>query len=286
MERLERGQPGYPGALESLEYPPRVLYAIGSLACLDGAPQRLVAVVGTRSPTRYGLRVARAVGQAIAEAGGVVVSGMARGIDSAAHEGALDAGGATIAVLGTGPDVPYPATYRRLHERVVAAGLVLSESPPGTTAFPGCFPRRNRIIAGLSVATIVVEAGFKSGALNTAGLAEAINRPVGVFPGQIDVPNAAGSNLLIRDGAILLGSIDDALALAQLSRNATVSRPVLGGDEADLWAALGQGEGTVEQLAAVSGLETRRALEAVGRLELAGLVARGVDGVIGRSGVG
>jgi DNA processing protein len=211
---------------------------------------------------------------------------MARGIDSAAHEGALDAGGATIAVLGTGPDVPYPATNRRLYERVVAAGLVLSESPPGTKAFPGCFPRRNRIIAALSKATIVVEAGFKSGALNTANLAAAINRPVGAFPGQIDVPNAAGSNLLIRDGQILLGSIDDAITLAGLSRNATTGRQALGGDEADLWAALDQGEGTLEQLTAVSGLEPRRALEAVGRLELAGLVSRGHDGVIGRATVG
>ena len=132
----------------------------------------------------------------------------------------------------------------------------------------------------------VVEAGFKSGALNTANLAAAINRPVGAFPGQIDVPNAAGSNLLIRDGQILLGSIDDAITLAGLSRNATTGRQALGGDEADLWAALDQGEGTLEQLTAVSGLEPRRALEAVGRLELAGLVSRGHDGVIGRATVG
>lgn len=286
MERLERGGPGYPETLEALEHPPRALYAIGARSCLDGAPQRLVAVVGTRGPTRYGLRVAKALGRAIAEAGGVVVSGMARGIDSAAHEGALEAGGTTIAVLGTGPDVPYPASNRRLYERVVAAGLVLSEAPPGTKAFPGCFPRRNRIIAALSAATVVVEAGYKSGALNTANAAEAINRPVGAFPGPIDVPAAAGSNLLIRDGAVLLGSIDDALALAGLSRNATISRPTLGGDEADLWAALDGGEGTVERLAEAAGLDARRTLEAVGRLELAGLVSRGRDGLIGRADVG
>jgi DNA processing protein len=286
VERLERGGAGYPEALDALEYPPGALYAVGARSCLDGAPQRLVAVVGTRGPTAYGLRVAKALGRAVAAAGGVVVSGMARGIDSAAHEGALEAGGTTIAVLGTGPDVPYPASNRRLYERVVAAGLILSEVPPGTKAFPGCFPRRNRIIAALSAATVVVEAGYKSGALNTANAAEAINRPVGAFPGPIDVPVAAGSNLLIRDGAVLLGSIEDALSLAGLSRNATVFRPVLGGDEADLWAALDGGEGTVEHLAEAAGLDARRTLEAVGRLELAGLVSRGRDGLIGRVDVG
>ena len=126
MERLERGQPGYPGGLDDLEFPPRTLYAIGSLACLDGAPARLVAVVGTREPTRYGLRVARATGQAIAGAGGVVVSGMARGIDSAAHEGALDAGGATIAVLGTGINLVFPAENAELFERIAASGAVMT----------------------------------------------------------------------------------------------------------------------------------------------------------------
>lgn len=145
--RLVQGGPGYPACLGALPDPPRQLFCIGDLTALGPAPEALVAIVGTREATLYGLRVATALGRAFAEAGAIVVSGMARGVDSAAHDAAIKAGGKAIAVLGTGPDVPYPVANRELHSRMAAGGLIVSESEPGTKAFQGCFPRRNRIIA-------------------------------------------------------------------------------------------------------------------------------------------
>lgn len=273
-----------PACLSALQREtPTKLYAIGDTELLAQAPEWLVAIVGTREATPYGLRVAKALARAFAEAGAVIVSGLARGIDSAAHEGALEAGGKTIAVLGTGVDVPYPAGNRTLHGRIAATGLVLSESEPGRAAFAGCFPRRNRIIAALSQATIVVEAGHKSGALNTASLATEIGRTVACVPGMIDIPRAAGSNHLLRDGAHFVASVDDALALLKLSRNDTARRPEMGANEAELWDCLGSGPAQVDALASRSGLGIRQVLEAVSRLEVAGLVTRSINGEIGRA---
>jgi DNA processing protein len=286
IARLDRTDPGYPACLDDLPDAPRQLFAIGDRSALDAAPAGLVAIVGTREASSYGLRVAKALGQAFAKAGAVVVSGMARGVDSAAHEGALYAGGRTIAVLGTGPDVPYPAANRGLHRRVIASGLVLSENEPGRMAYLGCFPRRNRIIAALARATIVVEAGHKSGALNTAGQALDLGRSVAAIPGPIDSPRSAGSNQLIRDGGQLIGTVDDALGLLGLSRNGAVHRPEMGAAEAEVWDCLGEGELPVDAICTRSGLGVRPVLEAVSRLELAGLVARLPDGQIGRVLVG
>jgi len=283
IARLALGAPAYPSCLKDLPDPPEQLYAIGDLACLSPAPAALVAIVGTREASPYGVRVAKALGRAFAEAGAVVVSGMARGVGSAAHEGALEAGGRTIAVLGTGPDVPYPAANRGLHGRVGAEGLILSESEPGRGAFKGCFPRRNRIIAALARATIVVEAGHKSGALNTAGQATDLGRVVAAVPGPIDAPRSAGANLLLRDGGHVIASIDDALGLLQLSRNRAVQRLEMGRDEAEIWDCLGAGELDVDVICSRSGLGIRQVLEALGRLELAGLVKRLPDGRIGRA---
>lgn len=281
--RLVQGGPGYPACLGALPDPPRQLFCIGDLTALGPAPEALVAIVGTREATLYGLRVATALGRAFAEAGAIVVSGMARGVDSAAHDAAIKAGGKTIAVLGTGPDLPYPVGNRDLHARVAASGLIVSESEPGTKAFQGCFPRRNRIIAALAKATIVVEAGHRSGAINTATHAGVIGRLFAAVPGPIDSPRSAGANQLIRDGGHLIGSIDDALGLLGLSRSRAVDRPAMGVTEAEVWDCLGAGEDGVDALCSRSGLPVRSVMEAVSRLELAGLVTRSPDGRIGRS---
>ena len=274
----------FPACLTDLRHQtPARLFAIGDIDLLASAPEGLVAIVGTREASPYGLRVAKALARAFTEAGAVVVSGLARGIDSAAHEGALEAGGKTIAVLGTGPDVPYPAGNRTLHARIAASGLILSENEPGQKAFQGCFPRRNRIIAALSKATIVVEAGHKSGALNTATQATELGRLVAGVPGPIDLPRSAGVNHLLRDGAHLIASVADALALLGLSQNAAQRRPEMGADEAEVWSCLGEGPVAVDALSIAAGLPIRRLLEAVSRLELAGLVSRLRSGEIGRS---
>jgi DNA processing protein len=176
--------PDYPAALRDLEPPPEMLWAIGDLATLA---EPVVAIVGTRRATAYGLRITRELATAYARAGACIVSGMAFGIDAAAHRAALDAGGRTVAVLGTGVDIAYPRANRALHQDLCARGLVLSEYPPGTQARKHYFVQRNRIIAALARLTIVVEAPFRSGALKTCDFADDLSRDVAVIPGPIDV---------------------------------------------------------------------------------------------------
>lgn len=284
---IERGDAAYPeAALRALRHPPERLYALGKPAALDGAPERLVAIVGTRDASPYGIRVATELGRAFAAAGIGVVSGLARGIDSAAHRAALEAGGWTIAVLGTGVDVPYPAAHRALHARLAADGLVLSENEPGTPAAPGCFPRRNRIIAALAKVTIVVEAPYKSGAVNTASQAFALCRTVAAVPGPIDSPRSAGSNQLLRDSAHVIATVDDALGFYGVSRNRTGARPELGNLEAQIWDVLAAGSATPDVLGERAGLSVRQVLEGVARLEVCGLVQQGAGGEVERVAIG
>ncbi len=207
------GAPDLPAALGELSRRPEGLWCLGDPAGLAGASACHVAIVGTREASPYGVRVAERLAAAAVRAGLVVVSGLARGIDAAAHRAALSAGGRTVGVQGTGVDVPYPASHRALHAALVERGTVLSEMEPGTTATPGCFPRRNRLIAGLCRVTVVVEAPFKSGAINTATQALELGRVVAAVPGRIDDPSAQGSNLLIRDGAQVISETADLLAL-------------------------------------------------------------------------
>lgn len=222
MSRAERGAgriarieaSALPACLGELPRPVAGLWYLGDRRLLDGAPERHVAIVGTREASPYGVRIAERLADACARAGLVVVSGLARGIDAAVHRAALAAGGLTIGVQGTGVDVPYPASHRALHGAVAAGGLVVSEMEPGSTATPGCFPRRNRIIAGLCRVTVVVEAGYRSGAINTAVQALDLGRTVAAVPGRIDDERAAGSNRLIRDGAQVIAELEDLLALA------------------------------------------------------------------------
>jgi DNA processing protein len=193
----------YPTLLRSAQNPPAVLFVAGDPTAL-WMPQ--IAIVGARSASAAGLANARAFAKAFVDAGNTVTSGLAEGIDGAAHAAALDAGGRTIAVLGTGPDLVYPRQHQALAARIVGHGALVAEFPPGTAGKPEHFPRRNRIIAGLSLGTLVIEAGLNSGSLITARLAAEQGREVFALPGSIHNPLARGSHKLIREGAKLVES--------------------------------------------------------------------------------
>lgn len=203
----------YPARLRSIFDPPLLLYGKGSMPLFD--EEAAVAVVGTRTCTPYGVRAADQLGYELSKQGALLVSGMAKGIDSEALRGALRAGGFTAAVLGGGADVVYPAENRRLYEDIAATGVILSEYPPGTEPKGTHFPVRNRLLSGLSLATIVVEAPEKSGALITAATALEQGREVFAVPGAIDAPMSRGCNRLIRDGAGLVSEAWDVLSLYQ-----------------------------------------------------------------------
>ena len=194
----------YPKRLKNIADPPLVLYYKGQLPELDALP--VIGVVGTRKASVYGLQTAKRMGYQIGKCGGVVVSGMAYGIDGMAMAGALSAGQPTVGVLGCGADIVYPASNRALFRDVEERGCILSEFPPGTPPAKWTFPKRNRIISGLSCGVLVVEAPAKSGALITARLAADQGRDVFAVPGNIDIPTFEGSNRLLRDGAIMVSS--------------------------------------------------------------------------------
>jgi DNA processing protein len=264
-----RGDIAYPPSLGDLAVPPEQLYALGDPAMLD-APR--VAVVGTRDPTAYGLRMTRAIVAGLARAGVCIISGMARGIDAAAHRAALEVGGRTVAVMGTGIDVPYPVAHRELHQMLAERGLVVSEYGSGIRAHRGAFPRRNRIIAALAPVTMVVEAGARSGALNTAGQALELGRTVAAVPGPIDSPQSTGTNELIRDGAAVIAAVGDALSLAGVDAPSRRRDLELGARESLVWNALGAGGLDVDTLSNCSNLPARECLAAVTSLEILGLV--------------
>jgi DNA processing protein len=277
---VDRDSAEYPSALDALDDAPKQLWIAGDATVLGG---KLVAIVGTRAPTSYGLRVARSLAEAFVAAGAVVVSGLAKGIDAAAHRATLDAGGRTIAVVAGGVDVATPPTHRALQERIAADGAVLSEWALGVAAKPWHFPLRNRIIAGLAPLTIVVEAGHKSGAIITAEQAEAAGRLVAAVPGPIDAPQSMGTNQLLRDGAHIIASVDDALLLAGLARATRPETPAgLSADGAVVWAALGRQALELDGIIAATNLPTPQAATAVGELELQGLIDVDFAGVYHR----
>jgi len=270
---------GYPSSLLDLADPPPCLFARGNLELLH---RPIVAIVGTRGSTLYGERVTREIAAALARSGATILSGLARGIDGVAHRAALDAGGGTAGVLGTGIDVAYPRSHVELHERMTRDGLLLSEELPGEAATGGSFPKRNRIIAALARATIVVEAPARSGALITASQALSLGRAVAAVPGPIDSPHSAGSNALLRDGAIVVTDVPDALVLAGLSPPS--ARPPMLDTSAELgvWRALGQGPLNLDALAARTSLPARDCLAAVTALELRGAVECTLTGEVRR----
>lgn len=278
-----------PDCLGDLSHPPAGLWYLGDPVTLEAAPDRSVAIVGTREASPYGERIATRLAAAAVRAGLVVVSGLARGIDAAAHRAAMEAGGRTVAVMGPGVDVPYPAAHRTLHDLVQQNGVALSESEPGTKAFRGCFPRRNRIIAALARVTVVVEAPFKSGAINTATQSLEMGRVVAAVPGPIDDPRSAGANLLIRDGAQVITCEADLMALYGLSTNddyssaafsgiGTLSASALGQEDHALLQSLSSSFTPVHEIAFQSGLSVRQVSDSLLRLEIAGLIEAGNGG--------
>ena len=220
IEIMKKGNPGYPEKLYEIKNPPKEIYYRGNLDLLK---KRCVAVVGSRTTTVYGRNTAGAIGRSLGAAGVTVVSGMAMGIDSCAHEGALNVGGSTAAVLGCGPDICYPPENRILMADICRSGLLLTEYPPGTPANRYNFPNRNRIISGLCEATVVVQARNRSGALITAELAAEQGREVFAVPGNIDSQYNLGNNRLIKEGAAPIICTDDILEYLGLT----------GADEAD-----------------------------------------------------
>ena len=212
--------PAYPPLLKEIADPPPLLFVRGEPALLS-RPQ--LAIVGSRNPSAGGCSLAEDFARALGRAGLVITSGMALGIDAASHRGALQAKGETLAVAGTGPDRIYPARHRSLAQAIVAQGAIISEFSPGTPALPGNFPRRNRIISGLSLGVLVVEAACKSGSLITARLAAEQGREVFALPGSVHNPLARGCHQLIRQGAKLVETIDD--IIEELGPLAAVSEP-------------------------------------------------------------
>lgn len=275
---LLRGAPDYPPALLDLRDPPPALFALGRVELLR---EQQIAMVGTRAATAYGMAVAREMARAGGGAGIVVTSGMARGVDSAAHAGALAVGGGTIAVLGTGVDIAYPSRNLALYREIVERGLVISELAPGNRADAGSFPRRNRLIAALASVTLVVEAGQRSGALITASRALELGRSVAAVPGPIDSASHVGSNELIRDGAHVVTSAADLLQLAGADPRPSRA-PELSGAEDAVWQALAAGAADMDTLLARTGLPARECAVAVGSLELAGLVGTAFSGELRR----
>jgi DNA processing protein len=271
---LERTNPDFPSLLRELHDPPSRLYVRGSVQVLS---KPAVAVVGARSCSSYGAQVARALGRELGTAGVVVVSGLARGVDAEAHRGALEAGGPTVAVLGCGIDRDYPRRHAELASRIAVEGAILSEYPPGVEPAPRRFPARNRIIAGLSLATVVVEARARSGALITADFALELGRDVFAVPGEITAGLSAGTNELLRQGAAPLLAVADVLEPLGLQVRPRKA-PNLTALANRVLRLLGDQPQEADALTRASGRASAEVGAALVELELAGLVAS-ADGV-------
>ena len=283
----------YPPLLRRIASPPPMLFVAGDPTLLW---RPSIAVVGSRTATAGGRANAATFSTALAGAGLCIASGLAAGIDAAAHQATLDTSGATIAVLGTGPDIAYPARHRPLLERIAAKGAVVSEHPPGTQPLRQHFPSRNRILAGLSLGTLVVEAALQSGALITARLAADAGREVFAVPGSIHNPMARGCHRLIRDGAALVETADEVIAAlgawagalrGDLQRRLAAGRNAPSGGRPDpapppfeidpahhrLWQSLGHDPTTMDQLVERSGLTTAALSSMLLVMELQGRVS-------------
>jgi DNA processing protein len=282
LRLLRWGTPEYPPLLSNIPDPPALLYVKGHLTLDD---QRAVAVVGSRHPSAYGLTVCKKLCVELAWQGWSVVSGMARGIDSAAHLGALEGGGRTLAVLGTGLDVVYPTENRKLYERIAGSGAVISELPLGTPPDPGNFPVRNRLISGLALGVVVVEATAKSGSLITAAMALEQGRQVFAVPGPLDREGVAGPHRLIKEGAKLVERAADITeeltpmvspgirgGSARPGRDEGAPAVPLAERERKIWDLLGVDPLHIDPIARQVGLSVAQAAEVLLRLELMGLV--------------
>jgi DNA processing protein len=276
-----RCSPAYPARLRALPDPPAVLHVFGDPAAL--ATTEAVAIVGARRATSYGLDVSAALGRGLSRAGVPVVSGLALGIDAAAHQGAIEAFAPPVAVMAAAPEVPYPQRNRVLHAAIAARGAVVSELPPGSSAFRWCFVARNRIVAALAQVVVIVEATERSGSLTTADFAADLGCTVAAVPGRVSNRTAAGTNGLIQSGAALVrdaGDVLDLLAEATGQARRVPARPPaprLAPELQALLAAVEEGRGALGELA--SGREEARAvLAGLGELEFRGLIRRTFGG--------
>jgi DNA processing protein len=282
VELLCRCTQRYPPRLRDLAAPPAVLHIAGGGECLTRLlDEPVVAIVGSRQPSPYGTELAGSLARGLAAAGVTVMSGMARGIDASAHRGALDGGGATVAVLAAAPELPYPPRARSLHRRILSTGAVVSELPPATRVRRWMFPARNRLLAALAALTVVVEARAGSGALITAAHAGALERMVGAVPGRVGSPLDRGPHELLRHGAILVDGPEAVLDHLHLPGLRTRARPVadpdLGTEERAVLDALAEGQ-TVAEALRRAGLDAESGLPLLAALELAGLLTRGPGG--------
>ena len=294
------GDAAYPAALLDIEDPPLMLYMLGVQANPAYAATKTIAnklaIVGSRNPTPQGESNAREFARAFGGAGLCVVSGLALGIDGAAHDGAMLGGGDTIAVVGTGLDRVYPKKHLALAHRIARQGMLVSEFPLGTPPLMSNFPRRNRIISGLSLGTLVVEAALKSGSLITARLAAEQGKEVFAIPGSIHSPQSRGCHALIKQGAKLVEVAQDVLEELHFPAPAANSLPVSGASSADdtaggssddpLLAALGFDAVSLDALQARTGLATARLQAQLLELELDGQVARMPGGLFQRLAAG
>ena len=268
----------YPARLRMIADPPPCLYVKGKLSAGD---DKSVAIVGSRSASEYGRRVARDLARGLASMGFTVVSGMARGIDGMAHASALQAGGRTVAVLGSGVERPYPPEHEALYRRIVENGAVISELPMGTRPMAFNFPARNRLISGLSLGVVVVEATEKSGSLITAALAVEQGREVFAVPGEVGSSRSRGAHRLIRQGAKLVETVDDiveeiAPQLLRSGKAAHPAPPALPPHASDgarkIFALLQENSLHVDQVIEQTGMATAQVLEILLDLELQGLL--------------
>jgi DNA processing protein len=276
-----RSESAYPGLLGAIHDPPAGLFIRGS-ARVELLAAASVAVVGARACSAYGRAVGRSLGRELAAAGVVVVSGLARGIDAEAHRGALDGGGTTIAVLGCGIDRDYPAAHAELARRICNDGLIVSEYGPGVEPAPWRFPARNRIIAGLAVAAVVVEARERSGALITADFALEAGRDVLAVPGEITSSLSAGTNALLRLGATPLLHVDDVLEL--LGVEPPKRAPPAGDAAAAVLRQLADSATGADELVRATGLGAGEVAAALMELELGGRITE--EGGVYRSSIG
>ena len=280
---IARDSSDYPSMLKELPDPPLALWIQGARSDLLNSPQ--LAMVGSRKPTANGRETAQRFARYLSERGLTIVSGLATGIDGASHRGGLQGCGSTVAVMGSGPDVLFPRSHERLAAKIIARGLIVSEYPPGTPPLAAHFPQRNRIIAGMSVGTLVVEAARRSGSLITARLAGNYGREVFAIPGSIHNPMARGCHRLIRDGAKLVEEAADVLVelppLLQLTAETADPPSETPADEAplasrpgyaELLAALGFDPCGISDLARRTGLTTAELSSMLLLLEMEGLV--------------
>ncbi|HXE72770.1 MAG TPA: DNA-processing protein DprA [Candidatus Nitrosotenuis sp.] len=283
-ERVARvvtpADPDYPPVLLHLSDPPPALHLRGSLSLETDRP--IVAVVGSRQASSYGLALAHRLGCELGGAGVVVASGLARGVDGAAHRGCLAGGGSTLAVLGCGIEVCYPPEHRRLRAHIEACGLVVSEYGGKAPPEPWRFPARNRILAALARGVVVVEASRRSGALITAGMALQIGREVMAVPGPVGSPQSEGTLQLVKDGAALVRDGQDVLAELGLGPARGGAAPLLQGAALQVWQAVGPAGSCLDEVIERSGLPVGEVHSWVLRLELAGRLRRLPDGTLTR----